>query len=103
MTSMPKITGGGINSRQTSHYTDGKKEPVVNPVSIGATSRIGSALAVGTVHKNLYSSKSSTPFGATPNNDCRPGGNGRMILKAGSQSPTPAPTPMSGPRRSLFK
>jgi hypothetical protein len=91
---MPARSGGGINSKQTSHYTDAKKEPVVHPVSIGATSRIGSALGVGTVHKNLYSSKASTPFGATPNNDCRPGGNGRMIMKAGSQSATPAPRRM---------
>src|SRR6516225_12490551 len=99
---MPARSGGGINSKQTSHYTDAKKEPVVHPVSIGATSRIGSALGVGTVHKNLYSSKASTPFGATPNNDCRPGGNGRVVMKAGSQAPTPSPTPM-GKGRSLFK
>jgi len=99
---MPARSGGGINSKQTSHYTDAKREPVVHPVSVGATSRIGTALGVGTVHKNLYSSKASTPYGATPNNDCRPGGNGRMIMPSVSQSKTPAPRSM-GTGRSLFK
>jgi hypothetical protein len=99
---MPARSGGGINSRQTSHYTDAKKEPVVHPVSPGAVSRLGGMVGEGTPHKNLYSSKASTPYGATPNNDCRPGGNGRMIMPSGSQSKTPAPRSM-GTGRSLFK
>jgi hypothetical protein len=95
-------SGGGIEGRQTAHYQDRKTEPVVNPVSVGAVSRLGAKVGEGTPFKNLYSSKASTPFGATPNNDCRPGGNGRMILPSGSQSKTPNPTPM-GRGRSLFK
>jgi hypothetical protein len=99
---MPARSGGGINSKQTSHYTDAKREPVVHPVSPGAVSRLGGMVGQGTPHKNLYSSKASTPYGATPNNDCRPSRNGRMIMKAGSQSATPPARPMSG-GRSLFK
>jgi hypothetical protein len=94
------ISGGGIEGRQVTETRNPKAEPVVHPVSIGATSRIGTALGVGTVHKNLYSSKATTPFGTTPS-VAGPGG-GRMILKSGSQSKTPAPTPM-GKGRSLFK
>jgi hypothetical protein len=50
----------------------------------------------------LYqSTKATTPYGATPSVE-GPGG-GRMVMRAGSQSKTPAPTPMGGPRRDLFK
>jgi hypothetical protein len=84
---MPARSGGGINSKQTSHYTDAKREPLNHPVSPGAVSRMGAVVSVDTPHKNLYSSKASTPFGATPNNDCRPGGNGRVAMRAGSQAP----------------
>jgi|SRR6516225_9202381 hypothetical protein len=96
------LSGGGIEGRQVGQYKDPKREPIVHPVSVGAVSRLGGMLGEGTPHKNLYSSKASTPFGATPNNDCRPGGNGRVVMKAGSQAPTPSPTPM-GKGRSLFK
>jgi hypothetical protein len=91
---MPARSGGGINSKQTSHYTDAKKEPVVHPVSPGAVSRLGGMVGEGTPHKNLYSSKASTPYGATPNNDCRVGGNGRVIMRAGSQAPCKPARPL---------
>ena len=100
---MPARSGGGINSKVVGSYKDAKTEPRVDVVSPGAVSRLGGAVGVGTPFQPLFSSsKASTPYGATPNNDCRPGGNGRMIMPSGSQSKTPAPTPM-GRGRSLFK
>ena len=100
---MPARSGGGINSKQTSHYTDAKREPISHSVSPGAVSRQGAVVGEGTPFKPLYqSTKASTPYGATPNNDCRPGGNGRIIMPSGSQSKTPAPRSM-GTGRSLFK
>jgi hypothetical protein len=83
MTKVRGVTGGGIDSKNVAHTNAPKQEPRVNPVSIGATSRIGTALGVGTIHKNLYSSKSTTPFGTTPS-VAGPGG-GRMVMKSGSQ------------------
>jgi len=38
-------SGGGILSRQTTHYQDRKTEPRVNPVSVGAVSRLGAKSA----------------------------------------------------------
>jgi hypothetical protein len=85
---MPRTgEGGGYGARVVTHTSNPKGEPKVNPVSIGATSRIGTALGVGTVHKNLFTSKATTPFGTTPS-VAGPGG-GRMVMKAGSQSATP--------------
>jgi hypothetical protein len=83
-------SGGGILSRQTTHYQDRKTEPRVNPVSVGAVSRLGAQVGEGTPYKNLYSSKATTPFGTTPS---VPGpGGGRMVMRAGSQSATPKVT-----------
>jgi hypothetical protein len=96
---MPR-TGGGINSKVVSNVSAPKREPLVNPVSPGAVSRLGAVVGVGTPHKNLYSSKATTPFGTTPS-VAGPGG-GRMIMPSGSQSKTPAPRSM-GTGRSLFK
>jgi hypothetical protein len=97
------ISGGGIEGRNVGSYRDPKVEPKRHPVSPGAVSRLGAVVGEGTPHKSLYqSSVASTPYGATPGNDCRPGGNGRMIMPSGSQSKTPAPTPM-GKGRSLFR
>ena len=86
------LSGGGIEGKNVTETRNPKREPLVHPVSVGAVSRLGGMVGVGTPHKNIYSSKASTPFGATPGNDCRPGGNGRMIMKAGSQSATPKVT-----------
>jgi hypothetical protein len=86
------ISGGGIESRQTTHVNEPKREPIVNPVSVGAVSRLGEMVGVGTPHKNIYSSKATTPFGTTPS-VAGPGG-GRMILKSGSQAPTPRARPL---------
>jgi hypothetical protein len=46
--------------------------------------------------------KASTPVGPNHNFEVGPGA-GRMVMRAGSQSSTPKPTPMGGPQRSLFK
>jgi hypothetical protein len=80
---MPARSGGGINMNKVVHTNAPKQEPKVNPVSVGAVSRIGGMLGVGTPHKNLYSSKATTPFGTTPS---VPGpGGGRMVMKSGTQ------------------
>jgi hypothetical protein len=97
------ISGGGIESRQTSQVHSPKAEPREHHIDPTRPSQIGLQHWQNTAKAPLYqSSKASTPFGATPGNDCRPGGNGRVIMRAGSQSTTPAPRPM-GSGRSLFK
>jgi hypothetical protein len=97
---MPKITGGGINSRVVSNVNAPKQEPRPHAVSVGAVSRMGGALGVGTTHKALYSGAGySTPRGPTDGMDARPGGNGRQILRAGSQAATPAARPMPAATR----
>jgi hypothetical protein len=99
---MTKLTGGGINSRVVSNVSAPKREPVSHSVSVGAVSRLGGILGVGTKFKPFYNGQGySTPSGPTPGLDARPGGNGREIMRAGSQSKTPAPRPM-GKGRSLF-
>jgi hypothetical protein len=93
-------SGGGIEGRQTAHYQDRKREPINHPVDMTRPSMIGASTHF--VKPPLYaqSSKATTPIGATPSVE-GPGG-GRMIMPSGSQSKTPAPTPM-GRGRSLFK
>jgi hypothetical protein len=94
------ISGGGIEGRQVTETRNPKREPLVHPVSMGAVSRLGAMVGDGTPHKNIYSSKATTPFGTTPS-VAGPGG-GRMVMPSGSQSRTPALRSM-GTGRSLFK
>ena len=96
---MTTRSGGGINSKVVGQYRDAKREPIVNVVSPGAVSRLGGMVGPGTPHKHIYSSTASTPVGATSNLDCRPGGNSRQIMRAGSQSSTPKPHPMGTSRK----
>jgi hypothetical protein len=98
------ISGGGIEGRQVGQYKDPKQEPKVNPVSVGAVSRLGEKVGEGTPYKALYNTVAyTTPVGPTNNTEnLGPGGCGRQVMKAGSQAPTPAPHPM-GKGRSLFK
>jgi hypothetical protein len=82
---MPR-TGGGINSRVVSNVNAPKQEPRAHAVSVGATSRLGGVVGVGTPFKPLISGAGySTPVGPTNGLDARPGGNGRQIMKSGSQ------------------
>jgi hypothetical protein len=94
-------SGGGIRMNKVSQINAPKREPIVNQIDPNRPSQIG--LSAHYIKQPLYqSTTASTPYGATPGNDCRPGGNGRMIMPSGSQSKTPAPHPM-GKGRSLFK
>jgi hypothetical protein len=98
MTRVRGVSGGGISGRNVVQTRQGKSEPVSYPVSMNRPSEIGLAHYYTPEPLKSY----STPVGPTSGTDCRPGGNGRMVMKAGSQSTTPAPTPM-GRGRSLFK
>ena len=99
---MANRTGGGINSRVVSQTNAPKREPISHAVSVGAVSRLGGMVGEGTPYKNLYNKQGyTTPLGPTDNMGAGPGAN-RMVMRAGSQAPTPSPTPM-GRGRSLFK
>jgi hypothetical protein len=101
MTKVRGVTGGGIESRQTTHVTAKKTEPVNHSVSMNRPSMIGLQHWQNDAKGQLYqSSKATTPFGTTPSVEGV--GGGRMIMPSGSQSKTPSPTPM-GRGRSLFK
>jgi hypothetical protein len=97
-------SGGGIESRQTSMTRAPKTEPVNHPIDQRRPSMIGLAHYINQDKGPLYQrgGVDSTPKGPNHNYEMGPGA-GRMVLRSGSQSATPAPTPMSGPRRSLFK
>jgi hypothetical protein len=101
MTKVRGVTGGGIDGKNVVHTSNPKAEPVSRAVSIGAVSRIGSMIGEGTPAKSLYAGKGYSPPQGPKPGVCGVGG-GRTVYKAGSQSATPAPKPMSGPRRSLF-
>jgi hypothetical protein len=92
---MTNRTGGGANSRVVSNVNAPKREPRPYAISVGATSRLGGMVGEGTPHKALYSGAGySTPIGPSDNMAAGPGAN-RMVMHAGSQSPTPAARPMS--------
>jgi hypothetical protein len=95
-------SGGGLTSNKLVETNAPKAEPRSHNVDPRRPSEIGLSHHY-TVPPLYQSTKASTPYGTTPGNDCRPGGNGRVILPSGSQSRTKAPTPMQGPRRDLFK
>jgi hypothetical protein len=95
-------SGGGIEGKNVGHYRDPMQEPRPHSVSVGAVSRLGGMVGEGTPYKNLYNKQGyTTPLGPTDNMGAGPGAN-RMVMRAGSQAPTPSPTPM-GRGRSLFK
>lgn len=94
------ISGGGIEGRKVVHGTSPKVEPKPHAVSPGHVSRIGHPTAPGAKVGPLYEGRGySTPVGPTSNMGVGPGAN-REIHRSGSQSKTPAPTPM-GPGRSF--
>jgi hypothetical protein len=98
-------SGGGIEGRQVSQTRAPKREPINNAVSQGAVSRLGNMVSVDTPHKSLYNPvKFSTPVGPTNNTEnLGPGGCGRVVMRAGSQSPTPKVPSKIASGRSLFK
>jgi hypothetical protein len=88
-------SGGGIEGKNVAHTNAPKQEPRPHGVSVGAVSRLGGMVGEGTPYKALYNKVAyTTPNGPTGGNDCRPGGNGRQIMRAGSQAPTPRPRPL---------
>jgi hypothetical protein len=102
---MPR-TGGGINSKPVSHVSAAKTEPKSHAISLGATSRLGNMVSVDTPHKSLISGAGySTPVGPTSGLDARPGGNGRMVMKSGSQGqhgPAVSGTARPGANKPIF-
>jgi hypothetical protein len=56
---MPR-SGGGINSKVVSHVSAPKQEPKPHGVSVGAVSRMGGALGVGSDFKPLYNKQAYT-------------------------------------------
>jgi hypothetical protein len=92
-------SGGGIEGRNVVNTQNPKQHVRPHGVSVGATSRLGNMVAVGTPHKALLNEVAYTnPTGPIPvvGANCRPGG-GREVLRAGSQSKTP---PAIDPARS---
>jgi hypothetical protein len=82
---MPARSGGGINSKQVSHYRDPKREPIAHGVSQGYVSRLGNMVGVGTPYKAIYNKQGyTTPIGPSDNMGAGPGAN-RMVMKSGSQ------------------
>jgi hypothetical protein len=99
---MPR-TGGGINSKVVSQVKAPKAEPKPHGVSVGAVSRLGGVVGVGTPLKNLYNKQAyTTPVGPNHNFEVGPGA-GRVCLPSGSQSKTPAAPSKIASGRSLFK
>src|SRR6516165_9295685 len=96
-------SGGGIEGRQVSQVKAPKAEPKPHGVSVGAVSRLGGAVSVDTPHKALYNKVAyTTPVGPTNNTEnLGPGGCGRMVMRAGSQSPSVTRPMPKG--RDLFK
>jgi hypothetical protein len=100
-------SGGGITMNKTvSTRSAGKVEPRAHAVSLDAVGRIGSMQGVGTPAVDLYKGAGySTPVGPTPGYDARPGGNGRQVMKSGSQGQhgsATGGTPRPGSNRSIF-
>jgi hypothetical protein len=78
------ISGGGYESKQTTHTEFRKREPVCNPIDVGAVSRVGSMIGAGTPYKSLYQQgKGYEPKGPAPQK-AGPGG-GRVVRPSGSQ------------------
>jgi hypothetical protein len=81
------LSGGGIESRQVSNVNAPKQPVKPHGVSVGAVSRIGGMMPVGSDYKALYNQQAYTnPVGPIPvvGANCKPGG-GRTCLPSGSQ------------------
>lgn len=94
---MVKLSGGGITSNKLVQSKSPKVEPKSHAVSPERAAQIG--LSTHFTKDAFYSGKGySNPVGPSSNMDARPGGNGRQIFKAGSQSATPQARPMPAGR-----
>jgi len=96
------LTGGGYGSRQHIDKKAGQKvEPVTHRGNVAGVAQQGMATAFK--KEPLMQGKGYEPgkVGATGIANARQGpaeagpGSNRVIYKSGSQSPTPAPTPMT--------
>jgi hypothetical protein len=107
---MAKLSGGGITSNKLVNIPQPKREPTPHAIGVGAVARLGQAQYGPGLGRELYEGRgyaakynATTPRGPTSGLDCRPGGNGREILRGGSQAKTPTAPPTIGSGRSLFK
>jgi hypothetical protein len=100
MTRVRGVVGGGYESNKLVQTRGGKVEPTSYAVTPGRASNIGMSVhfAKGPLQEGHGY---SNPVGPSDGMDCRPGG-GRTVMRAGSQSATPNPTPRTS-GRSLFK
>ena len=101
MTKVRGVTGGGIASKNVSEVRAPKAEPISHSVSMNRPSVIGTS-----VHYKvppLYNKVPyTTPNGPTPNTEnLGPGGCGRQVMRAGSQSASVTRSMPKG--RDLFK
>ena len=80
-------SGGGIEGRQVTQTRAPKQEPTNHHIDPTRPSQIG--MSVHYVKSDLYQS-STTPKG--PTTPVAGVGGGRMVMRAGSQSPTPKVT-----------
>ena len=103
MTKVRGVTGGGIAGKNVSQVKAPKAEPKPHAVSVGAVSRLGGMVSVDTPHKALYNKVAfTTPVGPTNNTEnLGPGGCGRQVMRAGSQSASVTRPMPKG--RDLFK
>jgi hypothetical protein len=95
---MTKLSGGGLTSNKLVSTRNPKAEPTSYAISPNRPSEIG--LSHHYLVKPLQGNPYSNPIGPSPS-VAGPGG-GRTVMRAGSQSATPNPTPRTS-GRSLFK
>jgi hypothetical protein len=88
------LSGGGIESNKLVETRNPKQEPKPHGVSVGAVSRQGASVGEGTPFKALYNQQAYTnPVGTNHNFKAGPGA-GRVVMKAGSQSPCKPARPL---------
>jgi hypothetical protein len=98
---MVKLTGGGIQGSKVRQSTKWKQEPKPKAVNPASVSTLGLAVQFPKPKLETGPGLTTKPQGSTGIAGARqghagvgPGGGSRVIYKAGSQSPTPAPKPV---------